>query len=386
MIEMNRRNFLLVAGGGIILAATASAGAFVVTRTPEAALRPWSLAGTSLYDEPRRRALSFAVLAPNPHNRQPWLVDLSVADELTLYVDTDRMLPHTDPFNRQITIGLGCFLELLRMAAADDDYRAEIELFPQGSNPERLDERPVAHVRFVADANVAPDPLFAHVFERRSLKEPYDLARPVPQGHLEAIRAVAANGMQVGVSGTADEVEALRALTIKALEIEIDNPRTYGESVDLIRLGKAEIEANPDGIDFGGPLFDSITALGLFSREAARDQSSTIFSEGKRVVIANASCAMAHVWLVSPGNSRAEQIAAGRDWVRVNLAATGLGVGIHPLSQALQEFPEMGDVYAQVHGRLAPNGGTVQMFARLGYAAPASPSPRWPIEAKIIAG
>lgn len=379
---MNRRQFLLVAGGGVVLAAGTATTAFLATRTPERALLPWQQ--TSLYDEPRRRALSYAILAPNPHNRQPWMVDLAKDGEVTLYVDTNRLLPHTDPFNRQITIGLGCFLELLVLAAAEDGHRVELELFPEGDAPEGLDQRPVARARFIADASVVPDPLFAQVLNRRSLKEPYDLARPVPQTALVALQQAGAHGLAIASSADAGHVERLRELTGRAMVIELQTPHTYKESVDLMRLGKAEIEANPDGIDFGGPLFDSLVLLGQFTRAAALDPNSMIFSQGKDVVLANTSTAMAHVWLVSTGNGRQDQIAAGRDWVRINLAATAAGIGLQPLSQALQEFPEMAECYAQAHQMLAPSGGTVQMLARLGYANPVAPSPRWPLEAKII--
>ena len=74
------------------------------------------------------------------------------------------------------------------------------------------------------------------------------------------------------------------------------------------------------------------------------------------------------------------------DWVRINLAATAAGLGIQPLSQALQEYPEMDRLYRQVHTMLAPDGGTVQMLARLGYADPVAPSPRWPLETRILRG
>lgn len=379
---MNRRQFLLVTGGGIVLAAGAATTAFLTTRTPDAALLPWTQ--TSLYDEPRRKALSYAILAPNPHNRQPWKVDLATDDEITLYVDTSRLLPQTDPFNRQITIGLGCFLELLVLAAAQDGYRVDLQLFPEGEDTTGLDQRPVARARFVADATVSPDPLFAQVLNRRSLKEPYDLNRPVAAATLAALHGAGAHGMAIASSADPGHVTTLRELTSRAMVIELDTPRTYKESVDLMRLGRSEIEANPDGIDFGGPLFDSLVLLGQFTREAAIDPNSMIFSQGKAVVLANTESAMAHIWLVSATNTRQDQIAAGRDWVRVNLAATAAGVGVQPLSQALQEFPEMAECYAQAHQILAPSGGTVQMLARLGYASPVAPSPRWPLAAKII--
>lgn len=381
---MNRRNFLTLAGGGIVLAAGATFGV-VATRSPEQALAPWAQAG-SLYDEPRKRALSYAILAPNPHNRQPWLVDLSTPDQIVLRVDTDRLLPQTDPFNRQITIGLGCFLEVMRMAAAEDGYRVEFQLFPDGESPERLDKRTVAVASFTKDTSIRRDPLFAYVLSRRSIKEPYDLTKNVPSDALARIAAAATNGSTLGGSNDMQSVETLRSLTHDALVIEIETPHTYQESVDLFRIGKSEIEANPDGIDFSGPLFESLHLVGAKTREAALDQSSSVFAQGKNAVLANTDTAMAHVWQVSVGNSRVDQINAGRDWVRVHLAATAEGLAMQPLSQALQEYIEMKPLYEKIHKMLAPTGGTVQMLARLGYAAQVPPSPRWPLEAKILKG
>ena len=150
---MNRRKFLMLAGGGVVLAAGSTFGA-VATRWPHKALQPWKAAGGSIYDEPRLRALSYAILAPNPHNRQPWLVDLSLPNRVVLTVDRHRLLPHTDPYSRQITIGLGCFLEVLRMAAAQDGIRLEMALFPQGESAAELDERPVAVIDFHEDDQV----------------------------------------------------------------------------------------------------------------------------------------------------------------------------------------------------------------------------------------
>ena len=379
-MALSRRQFLSIIGGGTILAA-AGATAYAVTRTPERALAPWASAG--LAEEPRRRALSFALLAPNPHNRQPWMVDLSVPDQVVLHVDTTRLLPETDPFNRQITIGLGCFLETMRMAAAQQGYRVNLELFPQGESATALDARPVARATFVADSAVTPDPLFAHVLDRRSLKEPFDTARAVAPGVLDQLAASVTPASRFGGSVAEADIARYRALTHEALRIEIETPRTFMESVNLFRIGRAEVDASPDGIDFTGPLFETLRLLGLFTREAASDTSSSAFRAGADAVFANADTAMGHVWFVSTANTRRDQIAAGADWVRVNLAATAVGLAIQPLSQALQEYPEMADLYRDIHARLAPEGGTIQMFARIGYGPATPPSPRWPLEQKI---
>ncbi|MEL7542216.1 MAG: twin-arginine translocation pathway signal protein [Pseudomonadota bacterium] len=378
---MNRRQFLTVAGGGIILAAGASIG-HVATRVPKTALQPWAEAG-SRYDEPRRNALSYAILAPNPHNRQPWLVDLSIPDTVVLRVDRERLLPHTDPFNRQITIGLGCFLEVMEMAAAANGYRVALELFPEGASSAALDDRPVAVAVFSKDATVAADPLFAHVLARRSLKEPYDTTRGVTTEILDSLKRAATSSSKVGVSNNTASVDALRRLTNAAMDIELKTPRAFKESVDLFRIGHREIDANPDGIDFSGPLFEMLHLTGQMTREGTLDTSSSMFAQGRTALLENTDTAMAYVWQVTTTNAREDQIGAGRDWVRINLAATAAGVGTQPLSQALQEYPEMKKLYAQVHDMLAGDGGTVQMLARLGYAEPVPVSPRWPLSAKI---
>jgi hypothetical protein len=144
------------------------------------------------------------------------------------------------------------------------------------------------------------------------------------------------------------------------------------------------VDANPDGIDFSPPLFQTLHLTGQFTRAAALDQNGFAYRSGPDAVFGNTEGVMGHIWLVSRGNLRADQLAAGADWLRINLACTALGLGFQPMSQALQEFPEMADLHAQVHTRLAPDGGTVQMLARIGYGPTVGAAPRWPLETRLI--
>ena len=379
-MTLSRRNILYLLGGGVIVAAGATIGS-AVTRKPLTAQAPWALAGS--YEDARKNALSFALLAPNPHNRQPWLVDLSTPDEVWLYADLDRLLPATDPQNRQITIGLGCFTELLRMAAAQNGIRADITAFPEGASPLGLDRRPVARAVFTPDPSITPDPLFPHVLARRSLKEPFDTTRPLPADTMAQVTMLAQTIHALGGSIADADIAFWRNLTRDALQIEVETPQTFQESVDLFRIGHAEVDANPDGIDFTGPLFESLRLAGQFDRATAADPTTAAYRAGMAAVHANADTAMGHLWLVSRGNLRADQLAAGADWLRLNLACTALGISFHPLSQALQEYAEMATPYARVHEILAPTGGTVQMLARIGFGPPSPPSPRWTLETRL---
>ena len=365
-MTLSRRKMIGLLGGGVVLAATVSAGGFLATRRPVRALAPWSSAGN--YTEPRMRALSYAILAPNPHNRQPWVAELQGEDRLVIHRDKSRNLPETDPFDRQITIGMGCFLELLRMAAADDGYVLQTELFPQG------DAGPVAKIRFVQGG--ANDPLFAHVFDRHTNRNGYE------DRAIEADAQTALAEYATIMSAEAD-VSALRTLTWEAMEIEMTTRHVMKESVDLMRLGKSEIESNPDGISLGGPFLESLMMAGMLRREDQLDPTSAGFKRASDMIREAMTATSAYAVVTSTGNTRADQIDAGRDWIRLHLAATGLGLSMQPVSQALQEYPEMRAQYSKVHEILAAPGETVQMLGRLGYGPVIDASPRWPLESRI---
>jgi hypothetical protein len=380
-MALSRRQLLAGLGGGALIAVGGGA-LFAATRTPTAALAPWREAG--LAADPRIRALEWAVLAPNPHNRQPWLVELTGDTGLTLYCDLDRRLPMTDPHDRQITIGLGAFLELLALAAADGGHEAVVTPFPDGAPdaPLRLDGRPVARVAFRPGG--VPDPLFAAAPHRRSNKEPY-ADRPVEPGHLAALGAAVRStrlDTTVEAAATADWADLCR----RAFRVEAATPRTMRESIDLLRIGRAEIEASPDGIDLGGPFVETLSLAGLLTREALADPASASARQTLAMYDALFASARGWVMLTTAGNGRLDQIAAGRDYLRMNLAATAAGLSMHPLSQALQEFPEMAELLAEAQamaGVAAP--GRLQMLARIGYGPATPPSPRWPAASRLIA-
>ena len=378
-----RRNFMKILGGGVIVAASAG-GLWATSRTPTKAIEPWRLASGIKPDfDPRKYILSHAILAPNPHNRQPWLVDLDVDNEMTLYCDLDRRLPHTDPFDRQITIGLGCFLELADMAAREAGLVTDIELFPEGGGAPRLDARPVARIRLTA-GDVTPDPLFAQVFDRRSNKEPYVLDKSVSVEDAAVLVSQVTDGA-LGASVTnVERVRSLREIAWNAMETELRTYRTAKESIDLLRIGKAEIEANPDGIDLGGAFFEVADILGFMKREEFLDVNSTAFQQQMAAVKEPFGTANGFVFVKTRANTRRDQIEAGRSYVRINLKATELGISMQPWSQALQEFEEVAPQYQEIRNVLnVQESETLQMFARIGYGTSPDPSPRWAYETRI---
>lgn len=382
-MPMSRRSFILAAGGAG-LALVGSGSYFAVTRRPTGALRPWEDVQQA-FNDVRLDAFRHAILAPNPHNRQPWRIRLVGANEAVITCDLDRRLPETDPFDRQIVIGFGGFLELARIAAAKNGWRVDIQPFPEGEPQPRLDQRPIAHMRFAKDPGVISDPLFSAITIRRSVKKPFDAQRPVGEQEMQYLARMPEITARVSLSSEPGLVAALRDLTMKAWEIEVNTPRTFMESVNLMRIGRAEIEANPDGISLGGVFIEALAGIGQMSREEIAKPESSAFQQGLSVYSKMLAGVASYVWIVTPGNSRVDQLEAGRAYVRLNLRAAQLGLAMHPVSQALQEFPEMSETLQGVNRALSVSAPErLQMLARIGYGPDVDPAPRWPLEAKLV--
>ena len=388
---MNRRSFVRLVGGGVVMAATGSLTGCASAIPPEA-IAAWAGPG----DEPdlRRWIVAHAILAPHSHNLQSWLVDLRTPDEIGLRCDRKRLLPVTDPFSRQIMMSHGTFLELLVLAARQRGQRAEITLFPQGAFDERtVDDRPVARVRLVPDASVQPDPLFAQVLKRRTNRNAYDSARPVPAEGWQALASAmvlpdAPAPLAFGHVGL-DDAAALqrhRAIASQAWQIEMTTPAAMLESFKVLRVGAREIAEHRDGLSLTSPLVVAMTKLGLFDRSQAPATDSYATTSQLKDFDTKIVTTPGFLWITSEGNERPTQINAGRAYARVQLAGTALGLSMHPLQQALQEYPEQAQPYAAIHALLgAPRpANTVQMWARVGYAEPVGPAPRRGLDAHLV--
>lgn len=382
----SRRHFIALAGGGAVFATLPLAGC--ASAYPEEATQAWRAAGAET--DLRRHMLAHALLAPNPHNRQPWIADLAQPGRVVLVCDGERLLPETDPFGRQILIGCGAFIELAVIAGAQRGVAVDVQLFPDGAPA--ADAMPrgtrVAVLQLREAGSARPDPLFAQIPQRHTNKTAYANDRALPaQLTVQWAQTAQRFGLASGVVANAGGMDRLRAITREAYEIESLTPRTWLESAHLMRIGPTEIARHRDGISLNGTMPRLMHAVGLFDPLEVPGPGSENL---KRVMERWAAfeSGSGYLWLASTGNTRQVQVDAGRAYVRMHLQATATGVQMHPLSQALQEFPEVRGPYVAVHRALAldPQRSTVQMLARTGFALQAAqPSPRRGLQAVLQA-
>lgn len=383
--SVQRRAFIRLVGGGTIFAATVPLLG-CSSDLPAESVVAWKTPKPS--NDVRKQMLSYAILAPHPHNLQSWLVDLKQPNEITLYCDTTRLLPETDPYSRQILMGQGTFLELLNIAAKQLGYRAEITLFPEGAfDLKSVDRRPTARIKLNLDDAVAKDPLFEQILRRRTNRQMYE-DKDLPKSAIQAITAsISDSPVQIGFVGSNDTElrNKHRAIAKEAWRIELTTPRTILESLKLMRVGPGEINEKRDGISNNSPFIRAVVAVGLFDRNKAPASDDSSIASQIKDFDAKIEATPAFFYLITRGNDRLTQINAGRAYVRAQLAATEQGLSMHPVSQALQEYPEQAKTYLAIHQLVnaLPATHTVQMWTRIGFAPAQQPSPRRGVEQHI---
>lgn len=379
---MDRRTALIgltIAGTAVVVPGVASC-----SDATSLAMKPWSGPPPGAEDV-RLRALSYAVLAPNAHNTQPWSLALPGHDEILLYVDRTRLLPATDVPFRQAHVSQGTFLELLVIALGAMGRRAEVTLFPQGEYAnDAIDDRPVARVR-VSPEVVAADPLFSHITKRRSNKREYDLERKPTASQLACL----ARCIGAGANLSFVEKDAARArltgIATDAMAAEVEDRARNEETAKWFRYSDRELEQKRDGFGLANNGRSGFTAwfaeTFVLSREKSADPDGAFARGAIDMARSQAKSSPAFGVLTTPSNTRTAQVLAGRAYARIALTAQSLGLSMHPMSQSLEEYPDMAKPKARMEHELALTpGSTVQMLFRLGYADPTPHTPRRGVE------
>ncbi len=384
---LSRRHVL-----ALLAAAPATSQLSACAPLPDAAAA-WRDPGAGEAD-PRRFALAHAILAPNPHNTQPWVVELDGHEGMTLWCDLDRRLPFTDPNDRQITMGCGAFLYLYWIALQQRGLGGEFQFFPEGEPAAgaRLDGRPLAHVRStpIDRAGPLPSPFFEHILQRRTNRNAYD-ARVPGEDVLRGVAAAAADWADVTNppaahwEARAERVAALRDLVWRAFDRELRTRGAQEETYGWLRFGRGEIAEHRDGLAIDAPMAPLLKAAGVLSREQFLDPDSMMNKQAAEDWRAKAMSAPAFMWLTTADDTPTSRLIAGMAYARMNLAATAAGLAMHPWSQALQEYEEMADLRAEARTLLGAGDAPVQMLVRVGYAEPAPPAARRDLEALVRA-
>ncbi|GIP23598.1 hypothetical protein [Paenibacillus sp. J22TS3] len=342
---------------------------------PSRYLEPWNKSYSKQFGDPRVKLVSHGILAANGHNMQPWKVVLDPKDHMVfrLYADAKRLTPEVDPFARQTMVSQGTFLEYIRIAGAELGYKTTIALFPEGEYDERdlkasMSAKPVAKIT-LAKAPPQENPLYPFMYLPDTNREPYE-ATPLSPGQADALqRARQEAGVALHIFQDSSNVERLGQYAVTGAAIEAGVHRINEESRRIFRGNEYEKNRYRYGFSLEGQgttgfmkhmMQGLITIFPFLNNEQA--SSDMII----RSTQAAAGHTPAYAMILTEGNSRTQQVLAGMLYSRLILSAHSLGLVMQPVSQVLEEYPEMERQYYSIHRDYAARGGTIQMLVRVG--------------------
>ncbi len=329
----------------------------------------------------RRQILWYAIMAPSPLNTQPWSVLSMDPCGIDLYLEKKRLLPHMDPACRQACVSCGAFIENLDIAAREAGFMAEISLLPSSLPGADIDlGQPLARIELMPDPGIVTDPLFSWL-EKRHTNRSIFTNDPIPAEIISSL-ADAANQpfTTLGFSADPSFRQELGGHITNAVEVTFSAPDRFSEFLSYVRIPPISAHQYPDG--YGAREIGLHGVRGWLSLLPLR-----ISPAGRRNGLARglllrlarkgAESAAAFGWIATKGNSRHDQIRAGRTYERVHLTAASAGVSLQPMTCVLESYPGMEEHYRRVLDLLGiPDTHTVQMLFRLGYSHSSSQSRR----------
>lgn len=337
-------------------------------------LEPFQKSYANQFNDPRIQLASHGLLAANGHNMQPWKIKLAADQNVFyLYADHERLTKEVDPFARQTMITQGTFLEYVRIAGEKLGYATDIALFPEGEYDEQnlvesMMNKPIAKITLVKKEPVN-NPLYEFIFLQDTNRAAYQELQ-LTFDQINQLQATNTDD-NITIKFFQDE-ENLRKLghyAIEGAKIESGIHRINVETEKIFRSNEYEKNKYRYGFSVEGQgttgimkhiMQGLLTLIPSLNNEKA---SADLYVKFTQTAVENTP---AYAMMITKDNSRIQQVKSGMLYSRLTLKAHSLGLVMQPVSQVLEEYPEMEEQYGNIHSEYAPEGSTIQMFIRLG--------------------
>lgn len=359
------------AAGALFIILLCISGIFLKARYT----RPWEKKYAQSFTDTRVQLLAYGLLAANGHNMQPWRIKLDKTDSRVfyLYADSRRFTREVDPYARQMMISQGTFLEYVLIGGEQTGYKTRIELFPEGSYKEgdltgSMDSIPVAKVT-VTETSPKDNNLFDAMYLPDTNRSAYQTTVLSETDKSKLMETNTDTDLSLEILEDDRNRERLREIVMEGIRIEAGTERVMKETEIIFRpneyvKNKYRYGFSVEGQGTSGLMKHLMQGLVTVFPSMNQGKASTdLFIKAGQTSVDHTP---AFLIIKSRDNSRINQIKSGMLYSRIIVKAHNLGLVMQPLSQPLEEYPEMKNVYDEIHRDYALNGDTIQMLVRIG--------------------
>ena len=351
---MNRRNFLQIAGGTIIIA---GAGGYLLSDKNNFVRNNIkdSPSNKSLLKKDEKEILYLASLAPSGHNTQPWFVKYNEPYHWTICNDKSKWLSAVDPTQRETILSIGAFIQNLEYAAGNDGYNCEFTTSAKTNQDENI-----VDVKLTKSNNAAAFSI-SKIKTRRTVRSNYlnDLLKKEDADYLFNQEQDFFHFM----SNCAKEYQYLNEQTIEANKIQSYRDAAEKELSEWIRFSSKDAEKYNDGLTAAGMEIEGVS--GWIVRNFY-DQSS-VMKKGFRDknidnVIKQVSQSAGWLLITSKDNEVSTLLETGKRMQRLFLKVRERNIAIHPMTQILEE-----PLTKQLLNQSIGISDNIQFILRMGY-------------------
>lgn len=322
----------------------------------------------------RIKLTSFGLLAASSHNMQPWKIHLDT-DPTVFYVfaDIQRLSREMDPYARQVMITQGTFLEYVTIGAAFLGYRADIYLFPRGAYDdndliESMKIKPVAKVN-IFRTNQRCLSFYKYMFLPGTDRGPYSV-QELKKSDIEKMLSVNTDkNIEIKIFQDEENKKNIGQYILKGVQIESSIYRIYRESANCFRSNEYKKNKYRYGFSLEG---QRIMGLKKHILQGVLTFCPCILNDKKSADIYLTSTQKevehtpAYALIITAGNSRSNQVKSGILYSKLVVTAHDLGLGIQPVTQVIEEYPEIKEQYEKIHHEYTTEGHVIQMIFCIG--------------------
>jgi hypothetical protein len=382
--RISRRSFLKFSGAALAAAVGGTLwraidqGVFAVGQGP--AYEPWQ--NWDQTEDDYRAMVQAATLAPNPHNTQPWLFQVS-ENQIDLHADPARNLGSVDPYRREMYLGLGCALENMRLAALSRGWKPDIRLMP----PSNKDTHTASILLSTGNRTISP--LYTAIPKRHTNRAAY-APQQLPADVFTEMATLKPEKLRLFWLNEEPARSGFGSLNIQATEAFIADAEQSADSGCWFRHNWDEIQSSRDGITLdaqGNPAL--ITTMGKILPPLSQEQNDQYWLQAIHTQVESAPAF--GLIAIPERRDKATLLEAGMLYQRLHLWAITAGLAMQPLNQVVERIDreislgEASTMDASLHALTDSSGWQVVMPFRIGYPTiEAQPSPRRSVEMVLI--
>lgn len=351
---MNRKKFLGVAGGAVLVVA----GGYYLQSDKSNFVRA-DLEGSFPKKIPltadERNILFLASLAPSGHNTQPWFVQYLEPYHWIIGNDKSKWLPGVDPTQRETMLSIGAFTQNLEYAASNLGYQCKFTILASNNQDEH-----VLSVKLTKATN-APKYNIEKIKQRRTIRSNY-LSEVLKKEDFDDLIGGEPDFFH-WLPNTSKEHQYLNEQTIEANRIQSYRDPAQSELADWIRFSSKDAEKHGDGLTTASMEIEGVSAWVLRNFYGKSNVMKKNFREQSiDTVHKQVTQSAGWVLITSKDNVVATLIDTGRRLQKLWLNIREKGIAIHPMTQILEETTTNAELNSSISIK-----DPIQFILRTGY-------------------